>query len=121
MPSPPAATAATPRSDPALGRPYNFALYTDYGARWLTVERNVVYRSDNTGVLRVYPPLEHVTYRDNVWDADPVGHDDLPPGVVYENNVTLPDHDDLLAATTDIHRAAGPDAAPARSSAPPSD
>ena len=51
--------------------PYNFALYTDYGAAWVTVEGNVVRRADNTAVLHVSPPLENVVYRGNFWDADP--------------------------------------------------
>ncbi|MFI7465014.1 right-handed parallel beta-helix repeat-containing protein [Nonomuraea sp. NPDC049646] len=40
--------------------PYNFGLYTDYGAAWVTVEGNVVMRADHTAVLTV----ENVTYKE---------------------------------------------------------
>ncbi|GAA4228539.1 hypothetical protein FHR32_008159 [Streptosporangium album] len=70
--------------------PYNFGLYTDYGTAWATVEGNVVCRGDNTAVLQVWPPLENVVYTGNFWDADPIGLDALPEGVVYEKNSTLP-------------------------------
>ncbi|GAA3566376.1 hypothetical protein GCM10022419_053820 [Nonomuraea rosea] len=86
---------------------YNFGLYTDYGAAWLTVEANVVMRADNTSVLHVGPPLENVVYRGNFWDADPVGHDDPPSGVTYEGNVTYKDEHDLNAATAAIRERAG--------------
>ncbi|MFD0853261.1 right-handed parallel beta-helix repeat-containing protein, partial [Actinomadura adrarensis] len=87
--------------------PYNFGLYTDYGASWLTVTENVVTRADNTAVLHVGPPLENVAFRGNVWDADPIGHDDPPPGVTYEGNTTIKDERRLDAATTDIRSRAG--------------
>lgn len=87
--------------------PYNFGLYTDYGASWVTVEANVVARADNTAVLEVAPPLEHVVYRGNFWDADPVGHDNPPGGVTYEGNVTLKDERELNAATVHIRSRAG--------------
>ncbi|MGW0809625.1 right-handed parallel beta-helix repeat-containing protein [Nonomuraea sp. NPDC002799] len=87
--------------------PYNFGLYTDYGASWLTVEENVVMRADNTAVLQVAPPLENVVYRGNFWDADPVGHADPPGGVTYEGNVTLTDVHELDAATAGIRSRAG--------------
>jgi hypothetical protein len=87
--------------------PYNFALYTDYGAAWVTVEGNVVARADNTSVLRVSPPLENVVYRGNFWDADPLGADDPPEGVTYEDNTTLPVPEDLDAATRAIQDRAG--------------
>ncbi|MFG1956374.1 right-handed parallel beta-helix repeat-containing protein [Nonomuraea sp. NPDC049028] len=87
--------------------PYNFALYTDYGAAWVTVEENVVTRADNTTVLQVAPPLDNVIYRGNFWDADPVGVDDVPAGVTYEDNTTLPDEEKLAAATAAIQRDAG--------------
>ncbi|MEU1879939.1 right-handed parallel beta-helix repeat-containing protein [Streptosporangium sp. NPDC020072] len=69
--------------------PYNFGLYTDYGAAWVTVEENLVVRADSTAVLHVSPPLDNVVYRGNLWDADPVGADAPPPGVLYEDNVTF--------------------------------
>ncbi|MFC0623366.1 hypothetical protein [Kribbella deserti] len=78
--------------------PYNFALYTDYGAAWVTVADNVVRRADNTAVLHVHPPLDNVVYRGNVWDADPVGSDAVPDSVTYENNATITDAADLDAA-----------------------
>ncbi|MER7130095.1 right-handed parallel beta-helix repeat-containing protein [Streptosporangium saharense] len=71
--------------------PYNFGLYTDYGAAWVTVEENLVVRADSTAVLHVSPPLDNVVYRGNVWDADPIGADAPPPGVTYEGNVTFTD------------------------------
>ncbi|WP_336207034.1 right-handed parallel beta-helix repeat-containing protein [Nonomuraea sp. LPB2021202275-12-8] len=67
--------------------PYNFGLYTDYGAAWVTVEENVVVRADSTAVLQVSPPLENVVYRGNFFDADPMGSDAVPEGVTYEGNV----------------------------------
>ncbi|MFI7633295.1 right-handed parallel beta-helix repeat-containing protein [Nonomuraea sp. NPDC049400] len=87
--------------------PYNFGLYTDYGASWVTVEGNVVARADSTAVLTVAPPLENVVYRGNFWDADPVGHDGPPSGVTYEGNVTLKDERELNAATAGIRSQAG--------------
>ncbi|MER5267772.1 right-handed parallel beta-helix repeat-containing protein [Actinosynnema sp. NPDC002837] len=87
--------------------PYNFGLYTDYGATWVTVEGNVVARADNTSVLHVYPPLEHVVYRGNFWDADPVGSDAVPDGVTYEGNTTIADPAELDAATADVRARAG--------------
>lgn len=88
--------------------PYHFALYTDYGAAWVTVEGNVVARADNTAVLHVSPPLEHVVYRGNIWDADPVGADSVPDGVTYEDNITIGDERELEAATVAIRAQAGP-------------
>ncbi|MFB4285171.1 right-handed parallel beta-helix repeat-containing protein [Nonomuraea sp. MTCD27] len=87
--------------------PYNFGLYTDYGASWVTVEENVVMRADNTAVLHVGPPLENVVYRGNFWDADPLGHDDPPAGVTYEGNTTIKDERELNAATAGIQARAG--------------
>ncbi|WP_188197480.1 right-handed parallel beta-helix repeat-containing protein [Nonomuraea sp. SYSU D8015] len=87
--------------------PYNFGLYTDYGASWVTVEGNVVARADSTAVLEVAPPLENVVYRGNYWDADPVGHDSPPGGVTYEGNVTIKDERELNAATARIRSQAG--------------
>ncbi|WP_197093784.1 right-handed parallel beta-helix repeat-containing protein [Nonomuraea sp. SBT364] len=85
--------------------PYNFGLYTDYGAAWVTVEENVVTGADSTAVLQVSPPLENVVYRGNFWDADPMGSDAVPDGVTYEDNTTLAEG--LDAATTDLQDRAG--------------
>ncbi|MCA2184793.1 right-handed parallel beta-helix repeat-containing protein [Nonomuraea cavernae] len=87
--------------------PYNFALYTDYGAAWVTVESNVVAGADNTAVLQVSPPLENVVYLGNFWDADPLGHDAPPPGVTYEDNMTIADERELDAVTAAIQARAG--------------
>ncbi|TDC83890.1 right-handed parallel beta-helix repeat-containing protein [Micromonospora sp. KC606] len=87
--------------------PYNFGLYTDYGAAWVTVENNVVVRADNTAILLVSPPLENVVYRGNFWDADPVGAAEPPEGVTYEDNRTLADEEALKAATAEIRDRAG--------------
>ncbi|MET0235179.1 MAG: right-handed parallel beta-helix repeat-containing protein [Kibdelosporangium sp.] len=51
--------------------PYNFALYTDYGAAWITVQDNVIHRNDKPVVLEVSPPLDHVSFVGNYWNADP--------------------------------------------------
>ncbi|MFG3438855.1 right-handed parallel beta-helix repeat-containing protein [Nonomuraea sp. NPDC047897] len=87
--------------------PYNFGLYADYGASWVTIEENVVARADSTAILHVYPPLEHVVYRGNFWDADPVGADAPPAGVVYEGNTTLAGEAELAAATAHLRSRAG--------------
>ncbi|WP_436759662.1 right-handed parallel beta-helix repeat-containing protein [Streptosporangium sp. V21-05] len=87
--------------------PYNFALYTDYGAAWVTVEGNAVQRADNTATLQVWPPLENVVLRGNFWDADPVGWDDPPEGVTLEGNVTVADGKDFEARTAEITARAG--------------
>ncbi|GAA0934158.1 right-handed parallel beta-helix repeat-containing protein [Nonomuraea longicatena] len=87
--------------------PYNFGLYTDYGAAWVTVEGNVVRRGDNTAILLTSPPLEHVVFRGNVWDADPVGAAEPPEGVTLEDNTTLTDPDALDARTADMTARAG--------------
>ncbi|MFD7652653.1 right-handed parallel beta-helix repeat-containing protein [Actinosynnema sp. NPDC059797] len=87
--------------------PYNFGLYTDYGATWVVVEGNVVARADNTSVLHVSPPLEHVAYRGNFFDADPVGADAVPAGVSYAGNTTITDPAALAAATAAVRARAG--------------
>jgi hypothetical protein len=87
--------------------PYNFGLYTDYGATWVTVEENVVLRADSTAVLTTSPPLENVVYRNNFWDADPVGAAAPPAGVTYHDNTTLADPDELHAATVALQARAG--------------
>ncbi|GAB3441811.1 right-handed parallel beta-helix repeat-containing protein [Actinophytocola sediminis] len=86
---------------------YNFGLYTDYGAAWVIVEDNVVLRADTTAVLHVTPPLDNVVYRRNIWDADPLGSDAVPPGVTYEDNTTVADPAALDAATLAIRQRAG--------------
>jgi Right handed beta helix region len=80
---------------------YNFGLYVDYGASWVTVQGNVVYRGDTPVVLRVSPPLEHVVFVGNFWDADPEGHDDPPDGVTVAANVVLPREDVERALAAD--------------------
>ncbi|MDA0564249.1 right-handed parallel beta-helix repeat-containing protein [Streptomonospora sp. S1-112] len=89
--------------------PYNFGLYTDYGAAWVRCEENLVTRSDSTAVLAVSPPLDHVVYRGNVWDAEPMGADAVPEGVDYADNLLLADDAAAPASTaaTRIEAAAG--------------
>ncbi|WP_438490010.1 right-handed parallel beta-helix repeat-containing protein [Streptomyces sp. S186] len=70
--------------------PYNFGLYTDFGAAWVTVQGNVVHRSDTPIVLRVTPPLENVTFLDNFWDDHPADADTPPSGVTLAGNKVLP-------------------------------
>lgn len=82
--------------------PYNFGLYTDYGGEWITIQDNVVMRADNTAVLHVSPPLKNVAYRGNFWDISPVGSNNVPKGVTFEDNSTLADEHALSAATTAI-------------------
>ncbi|MFI6295589.1 right-handed parallel beta-helix repeat-containing protein [Nonomuraea sp. NPDC050790] len=66
--------------------PYNYGLYTDYGAAWVTVQGNLVTRADNPVVLQVSPPLEHVAFVGNFWDADP---GEPPKGVTLSDNTVL--------------------------------
>jgi Right handed beta helix region len=80
---------------------YNFGLYTDYGAAWVTVQANAVYRSDTPVVLQVSPPLEHVVFVGNFWDADPDGHDQPPKGVTVAGNTRLPREDFERALAAD--------------------
>ncbi|RSM78695.1 right-handed parallel beta-helix repeat-containing protein [Kibdelosporangium aridum] len=70
--------------------PYNYALYTDYGASWITVQGNVIHRNDNPAVLQVSPPLEHVAFLGNYWDADP---GDAPDSVTLADNTVLTEPD----------------------------
>ncbi|MGG2463983.1 right-handed parallel beta-helix repeat-containing protein [Streptomyces sp. RGM 3693] len=80
--------------------PYNFGLYTDYGAAWVTVQGNVVHRSDTPIVLRVTPPLENVAFLDNFWDDHPAEADTPPSGVTLARNKVLPKNgfEEALAA-----------------------
>lgn len=87
--------------------PYNFGLYTDYGATWVAVEGNVVYRADAPVVLNVSPPLEHVSFTGNYWDGDP---GEAPEGVSLSGNTILPaeafdDHPAVaeIAANAGLH------------------
>ncbi|MFI6497072.1 right-handed parallel beta-helix repeat-containing protein [Nonomuraea typhae] len=66
--------------------PYNYGLYTDYGAAWVNVQGNLVHRADNPVVLEVSPPLEHVAFVGNFWDADP---GEAPKGVTLSDNTVL--------------------------------
>ena len=87
--------------------PYNFGLYTDYGAAWVTVVDNVVFGADNTAVLTVNPPLENVVYRGNFWDAEPMGANDIPATVTYQDNTTITDGVEFAEATAAIRARAG--------------
>jgi hypothetical protein len=66
--------------------PYNFALYTDYGAAWITVQDNVIHRNDKPVVLEVSPPLDNVSFIGNYWDADP---GKAPDSVTLAHNTVL--------------------------------
>jgi hypothetical protein len=66
--------------------PYNFALYTDYGAAWITVQDNVIHRNDKPVVLEVSPPLDNVSFIGNYWDADP---GKAPDSVTLADNTVL--------------------------------
>lgn len=66
--------------------PYNYALYTDYGAAWVTVQGNVIHRNDNSVVLEVSPPLDHVAFIGNYWDGDPGA---APESVMLTDNTVL--------------------------------
>ncbi|MFG1798411.1 right-handed parallel beta-helix repeat-containing protein [Nocardia sp. NPDC049149] len=69
---------------------YNFGLYADYGAAWITVIGNIVCRADTPIVLQVGPPLEHVAFLGNFWDVLPAGYDDPPKTVTVAGNTVLP-------------------------------
>ncbi|MFH8616068.1 right-handed parallel beta-helix repeat-containing protein [Streptomyces sp. NPDC017979] len=66
--------------------PWNWGIYTDYGAAHVTVEANVVHTSHAPVVLTVWPPLDQVTFTGNIWDADP---GEAPDGVVLAANTVL--------------------------------
>ncbi|MFI7120031.1 right-handed parallel beta-helix repeat-containing protein [Amycolatopsis sp. NPDC049868] len=68
---------------------YNFGLYTDYGAAWITVLGNIVHRADTPIVLQVGPPLENVAFVGNFWDALPDGYDTPPETVTVAGNTVL--------------------------------
>lgn len=65
---------------------YNFSLYTDYGAAWVTIENNVIHGGDTPVVLQVMPPVKDVTYRNNYWDKHPQGYEKPPKGITLEDN-----------------------------------
>ncbi|MFC9250223.1 right-handed parallel beta-helix repeat-containing protein [Amycolatopsis thailandensis] len=69
---------------------YNFGLYTDYGAAWITVLGNIVHGADTPIVLQVGPPMENVAFVGNLWDALPDGYDDPPETVTVAANTVLP-------------------------------
>lgn len=69
---------------------YNFGLYTDYGAAWITVTGNIVHRADTPIVLQVGPPMENVAFIGNFWDVQPGGYDDPPKTVTVAGNTLLP-------------------------------
>ncbi len=69
---------------------YNFGLYADYGAAWITVIGNIVCRADTPIVLQVGPPMENVAFIGNFWDVLPDGYDDPPKTVTVAGNTVLP-------------------------------
>ncbi|EME62709.1 right-handed parallel beta-helix repeat-containing protein [Amycolatopsis decaplanina] len=69
---------------------YNFGLYTDYGAAWITVLGNIICRADTPIVLQVGPPLENVAFVGNFWDVRPDGYDTAPETVTVAGNTVLP-------------------------------
>ncbi|MGY6652780.1 right-handed parallel beta-helix repeat-containing protein [Amycolatopsis sp. TRM77291] len=69
---------------------YNFGLYADYGAAWITVLGNIVCRADTPIVLQVGPPMENVAFVGNFWDALPDGYDTPPQTVAVAGNTVLP-------------------------------
>ncbi|ANN17873.1 hypothetical protein SD37_20970 [Amycolatopsis orientalis] len=69
---------------------YNFGLYADYGAAWITVLGNIVHRADTPIVLQVGPPMENVVFAGNFWDVLPDGHDTPPETVIVAGNTVLP-------------------------------
>lgn len=72
---------------------YNFGLYADYGAAWITILGNVVCRADTPIVLQVGPPMENVTFVGNFWDVLPDGYDTPPETVTVAGNSVLPKED----------------------------
>lgn len=75
--------------------PYNFAIYADYGAKWVTIKENVVMRCDEVVVFNVQPPLEHVVFENNFWDKEPTGTDSIPEKVIYRANVVISDEGEI--------------------------
>ncbi|RSN60756.1 right-handed parallel beta-helix repeat-containing protein [Amycolatopsis sp. WAC 04182] len=69
---------------------YNFGLYADYGAAWITVLGNIVCRADTPIVLQVGPPMENVAFVGNFWDVRPDGYDTPPETVTVAGNTLLP-------------------------------
>ncbi|WET76414.1 right-handed parallel beta-helix repeat-containing protein [Amycolatopsis sp. QT-25] len=69
---------------------YNFGLYADYGAAWITVLGNIVHRADIPITLQVGPPLENVAFVGNFWDTLPDGYDTPPATVTVAGNTVLP-------------------------------
>ncbi|MEU3627509.1 hypothetical protein BS329_41165 [Amycolatopsis coloradensis] len=65
---------------------YNFGLYADYGAAWITVVGNIVHGADTPIVLQVGPPMENVAFLGNFWDVQPDGE---PPETVTVAGNTL--------------------------------
>ncbi|WP_409492046.1 right-handed parallel beta-helix repeat-containing protein [Amycolatopsis sp. cmx-11-12] len=65
---------------------YNFGLYADYGAAWITIVGNIVHGADTPIVLQVGPPLENVAFLGNFWDVQPDGE---PPETVTVAGNTL--------------------------------
>lgn len=69
--------------------PYNFAIYTDYGADWTVIRDNIIRNADNPVAIQTAPPLSNVTIRGNFWDSEPYGIDAVPYGVTVVNNRLL--------------------------------
>ncbi|WP_414942455.1 right-handed parallel beta-helix repeat-containing protein [Amycolatopsis sp. cmx-11-51] len=66
---------------------YNFGLYADYGASWITVVGNIVHGADTPIVLQVGPPLDNVAFLGNFWDVQPDG--EAPETVTLAGNTLL--------------------------------
>jgi hypothetical protein len=76
---------------------YNVGLYTDYGAAWMVIERNIVQRTDVPATVYVGPPLHGVSFRQNWWDGEPLGGDQPPATVeLTANQVLATDRFDAL-------------------------
>ncbi|MEV7549421.1 right-handed parallel beta-helix repeat-containing protein [Amycolatopsis sp. NPDC089917] len=69
---------------------YNFGLYADYGAAWITFLGNIVHGADTPIVLQVGPPMENVAFVGNFWDVRPDGYDAPPETVTVAANTVLP-------------------------------
>jgi hypothetical protein len=74
----------------------NFAIYSDWGATWQTIDRNVVFRCQTSaGGLSV--PLvgqaDNITYSNNFWIGEPAWVGVPPTNMVSTNNTVLPPTD----------------------------
>ncbi len=80
---------------------YNFGIYADYGAAWITVVGNIVHGADTPIVLDVGPPIENVAFVGNFWDVRPDGYDAPPETVTVAANTVLPKETFEEAVKTD--------------------